>query len=78
MKRTEIREPRGSTPVITDVVEISEVKRSDKNTARETALTFVNRKYTFSCFFFAEKKKNVLDTSVHSVLKIKHKEKKVH
>ena len=32
-KRTEIREPRGSTPVIPDVVEISEVKRSDKNTA---------------------------------------------
>ena len=32
-KRTEIREPRGSTKVITEVVEISEVKRSDKNTA---------------------------------------------
>jgi hypothetical protein len=33
VKRTEIREPRGSTPVITEVVEISEVKRCDKNTA---------------------------------------------
>ena len=33
MKRTEIRVPRGSTLVITEVVEISEVKRCDKNTA---------------------------------------------
>jgi hypothetical protein len=33
VKHPEIRAPRGSTPIITDVVEISEVKQSDKNTA---------------------------------------------
>jgi hypothetical protein len=40
VKRTEIRVPRGSTPVITEVVEISEVKRSDKNTALDLFVTF--------------------------------------
>jgi hypothetical protein len=40
VERTEIRAPQGSTPVITDVVEISEVKRSDKNTALDLFVTF--------------------------------------
>ena len=43
-KRTEIREPRGSTPVIPDVVEISEVKQSDKNTATSFLFLFCGKK----------------------------------
>ncbi|MEN9446434.1 MAG: hypothetical protein RL728_946, partial [Bacteroidota bacterium] len=39
-----IREPRGSTKVITDVVEISEVKRSDKNTATSFLFLFCGKK----------------------------------
>ena len=38
------RSPQGSTPVITEVVEISEVKRSDKNTATSFLFLFCGKK----------------------------------
>jgi hypothetical protein len=44
VKRIEIRAPRGSTIVITEEVEISEVKRSDKNTATSFLFLFCGKK----------------------------------